>query len=101
MQGHVPHELRNVLEVLPMLCPAEHLSSMWLILLQELLQYLPGPDSPPQSEEEEAGKASISDHIPGIEEASLQLIRNLDYTLINNKLEFMYYFRRCSCENEV
>ncbi|XP_021281523.1 protein MON2 homolog isoform X1 [Herrania umbratica] len=64
--GHVPHVLRTVLEVLPMLCPAEHLSSMWLILLRELLQYLPGPDSPPQSEEEEAGQASPSGHIPDV-----------------------------------
>ena len=71
MQGHVLHVLCTVLEVLPMLCPAEHLSSMWLILLQELLQYLPGPDSPPQSEEEEAGQACTSDHIPGIEETSI------------------------------
>ncbi|KAK6233045.1 hypothetical protein SCA6_003118 [Theobroma cacao] len=64
--GQVPHVLRTVLEVLPMLCPAEHLSSMWLILLRELLQYLPGPDSPPQSEEEEAGQASTSDHTPDV-----------------------------------
>ncbi|XVF06259.1 hypothetical protein REPUB_Repub06bG0032300 [Reevesia pubescens] len=64
--GHVPHVLRTVLEVLPMLCPAEHLSSMWLILLRELLQYLPGPDSLPQSEEDEAGQASASDHIPEV-----------------------------------
>ncbi|KAH1083507.1 hypothetical protein J1N35_023268 [Gossypium stocksii] len=64
--GHVPHLLRTVLEVLPMLCPAEHLSSMWLILLRELLQYLPGQDSPPQGEEEEAGEVSTSDHIPDV-----------------------------------
>ncbi|XWS42471.1 hypothetical protein CRYUN_Cryun16bG0016700 [Craigia yunnanensis] len=64
--GNVPHVLRTVLEVLPMLCPAEHLSSMWLILLRELLRYLPGPDSPSQSEEEEAGQASTSDHIPDV-----------------------------------
>ncbi|OMO62280.1 hypothetical protein CCACVL1_22908 [Corchorus capsularis] len=62
--GQVPHVLRTVLEVLPMLCPAEHLSSMWLIFLRELLQYLPGPDSPSESEEEEEGQASTSDHIP-------------------------------------
>ncbi|XP_022719220.1 protein MON2 homolog isoform X2 [Durio zibethinus] len=65
-EGHVPHVLRTVLEVLPILCPAEHLSSMWLILLRELLQYLPGPDSPPQSEEDGAGQASTSDHIPDV-----------------------------------
>ncbi|KAA3472809.1 protein MON2-like protein isoform X1 [Gossypium australe] len=64
--GHVPHLLRTVLEVLPMLRPAEHLSSMWLILLRELLQYLPGQDSPPQGEEEEAGEVSTSDHIPDV-----------------------------------
>ncbi|XVE62867.1 hypothetical protein DITRI_Ditri06bG0154300 [Diplodiscus trichospermus] len=64
--GHVPHVLRTVLEVLPMLCPAEHLTSMWLIFLRKLLQYLPGPDSPQQSEEEEAGQASTSDHIPDV-----------------------------------
>lgn len=52
-----------------MLRPAEHLSSMWLILLRELLQYLPGLDSPPQGEEEEAGEVSTSDHIPGTEKA--------------------------------
>ncbi|KAK8546017.1 hypothetical protein V6N12_026821 [Hibiscus sabdariffa] len=63
--GHVPHVLRNVLEVLPMLCPAEHLSSMWLILQRELLQYLPGPDSS-QSEEVEAGQACSGNHIPDV-----------------------------------
>ncbi|XVF57298.1 hypothetical protein PTKIN_Ptkin06aG0194000 [Pterospermum kingtungense] len=64
--GHVPHVLRTVLEVLPMLCPAEHLSSMWLVLLRELLQYLPSPGSPTQSEAEDARQSSTSDHIPDV-----------------------------------
>ncbi|KAK8589392.1 hypothetical protein V6N12_023790 [Hibiscus sabdariffa] len=64
--GHVHHLLRTVLEVLPMLCPAEHLSSMWLILLRELLHYLPGLDSPPQGEEEEAVEVSTSDRTPDV-----------------------------------
>ncbi|GMI84989.1 hypothetical protein like AT5G27970 [Hibiscus trionum] len=61
--GHGPHVLRTVLEVLPMLCPAEHLSSMWLILQRELLQYLPGPDSSSQNEEDGAGTGN---HIPDV-----------------------------------
>ncbi|KAE8684166.1 protein MON2-like protein isoform X2 [Hibiscus syriacus] len=60
-QGHVHHLLRTALEVLPMLRPAKNLSSMWLILLRELLQYLPGLDSPPHGEEEEAVEVSTSD----------------------------------------
>ncbi|XP_039022425.1 protein MON2 homolog isoform X2 [Hibiscus syriacus] len=59
--GHVHHLLRTALEVLPMLRPAKNLSSMWLILLRELLQYLPGLDSPPHGEEEEAVEVSTSD----------------------------------------
>lgn len=35
-----------MLEILPQLRPAGHLPTMWLLLLQEVLQYLPRPDSP-------------------------------------------------------
>lgn len=45
VQGHVPHVQRTILEILPMLSPAESISSMWYILLEELLQYLPKTDS--------------------------------------------------------
>ncbi|GKV07351.1 hypothetical protein SLEP1_g19144 [Rubroshorea leprosula] len=62
----VPHVLRTILDILPLLGPSEHLSSMWLILLRQLLQYLPGPDSPSQNEEEEARQASATDHNPDI-----------------------------------
>ncbi|KAG2244149.1 hypothetical protein Bca52824_094007 [Brassica carinata] len=40
--GHVPPVLRHALEILPSLGPPDHLSSMWLILLREFLDYLPG-----------------------------------------------------------
>lgn len=62
--GHVPHVLRTILEILPLLGPAEHLSSMWLVLLRQLLQYLPGPSS--LSQNEEAQQASTTDHNPDI-----------------------------------
>ncbi|KAJ0253818.1 ARM repeat superfamily protein [Hirschfeldia incana] len=49
--GHVPPVLRHVLEILPSLGPPEHLSSMWLILLREFLDYLPRVDSALPNEE--------------------------------------------------
>ncbi|XP_059649380.1 uncharacterized protein LOC132295225 isoform X2 [Cornus florida] len=61
--GHVPPVQRTVLEILPLLRPAEHLSSMWLLLLQELLEHLPRSDSLSQSEEDELVQASIGDLI--------------------------------------
>ncbi|KAK9292717.1 hypothetical protein L1049_020696 [Liquidambar formosana] len=60
--GHVPPVQRTTLEILPMLHPPENLSSMWFLLLQELLQYLPRSDSLLQSEEDEAEEASTRDH---------------------------------------
>lgn len=60
--GHIPHVLRTILEILPLLGPAEHLSSMWLVLLRQLLQYLPGPSS--ISQNEETHQASATDHNP-------------------------------------
>ncbi|KAJ8760664.1 hypothetical protein K2173_017642 [Erythroxylum novogranatense] len=51
--GHVPPVLRTVLEILPLIRPTEHISSMWLILLRELLQYLPQSDSSAQNEDDE------------------------------------------------
>ena len=43
-----------MLEILPLLRPAGHIPAMWLLLLQELLQYLPRPDSPKEDNEDEA-----------------------------------------------
>ncbi|KAA8544984.1 hypothetical protein F0562_019799 [Nyssa sinensis] len=61
--GHVPPTQRTVLEILPLLRPAEHLSSMWFLLLQELLQYLPRSDSPLHSEDDEPEQAGTGDRI--------------------------------------
>lgn len=49
-----------------MLCPTEHISAMWLILLQDFLQYLPRLNSAVQSEEDDAEEASTSDRVRGI-----------------------------------
>lgn len=43
-QGIVPAVQRTVLDVLPLLCPSEQLSSMWYNLMKELTSYLPGLD---------------------------------------------------------
>ena len=53
-----------MLEILPLLCPTEDISSMWLILLRELLLYLPRSESPLENEEDES--EHTSDHIPGM-----------------------------------
>lgn len=52
--GHVPPVQRMMLEILPLLRPAVHLPAMWLLLLRELLQYLPRPDSPKEDNEDGA-----------------------------------------------
>ncbi|KAJ6380091.1 hypothetical protein OIU76_016695 [Salix suchowensis] len=63
--GHVPPVLRTILEILPLLRPTEYISSMWPILLRELLQYLPKSYSSLQKEEDDARQASITDKSPG------------------------------------
>ncbi|KAJ9185886.1 hypothetical protein P3X46_005466 [Hevea brasiliensis] len=63
--GHVSPVLRTVLEILPLLHPTELISSMWLVLLRELLQYLPRSDSSLQKNDEEVKQASITDNVPG------------------------------------
>ncbi|KAL9233252.1 hypothetical protein vseg_008273 [Gypsophila vaccaria] len=40
--GCLPPLQRTVLEVIPFLCPTEHLSTMWSHFLQSILNYLPG-----------------------------------------------------------
>lgn len=62
--GHVPPVLRTILEILPLLRPTEYISSMWPILLRELLQYLPKSYSSLQKEEDDARQASITDKSP-------------------------------------
>ncbi|XP_020208634.1 protein MON2 homolog isoform X2 [Cajanus cajan] len=58
--GNVPPVLRTVLEILPMLRPTEHISSMWPVLLREFLQYLPRQDSHLQNEEGKIDQARDS-----------------------------------------
>ncbi|XP_058213354.1 uncharacterized protein LOC131325232 isoform X4 [Rhododendron vialii] len=63
--GHVPPLQRTVLEILPLLHPAEHLSSMWSLFLGEILQYLPISDSSLQSAEDKPEKTSTGHHVHG------------------------------------
>ncbi|XP_061349388.1 uncharacterized protein LOC133294681 isoform X2 [Gastrolobium bilobum] len=49
--GNVPPVLRTILEILPLLGPTDNISSMWLVLLREFLQYLPRQDSHLQNED--------------------------------------------------
>ncbi|XAR64453.1 hypothetical protein NMG60_11024804 [Bertholletia excelsa] len=62
--GHVPPVQRTVLEILPLLHPAEHLSSMWSPFLREILQYLPISDSSllPSEENKEEQKRAGDNH---------------------------------------
>ncbi|CAB4315982.1 unnamed protein product [Prunus armeniaca] len=62
--GHVPLVLRTVLEILPMLRPTEHISSAWLNLIRDFLQYLPRLCSAVQNEEDDAEEAGTSDQVP-------------------------------------
>ncbi|GAB2287397.1 hypothetical protein Dimus_021775 [Dionaea muscipula] len=48
--GCLPPMQRIMLEILPLLCPPDHLSSMWSYFLQQLLQYFPRAQSPVQDE---------------------------------------------------
>ncbi|KAL0380110.1 UNVERIFIED_CONTAM: protein MON2 [Sesamum angustifolium] len=62
--GHVPPALRTILEILPLLRPAAHLSSMWMLLLTNLLQYLPAADPLLDENGDDANPAGNSNHIP-------------------------------------
>uniref|UniRef100_A0A803KPK7 Protein MON2 homolog n=1 Tax=Chenopodium quinoa TaxID=63459 RepID=A0A803KPK7_CHEQI len=52
--GCIPPLQRTMLETLPLLCPSEHLSSMWSLFLQSILKYL--PRAPPTSKSIEDAK---------------------------------------------
>ncbi|XP_057428079.1 uncharacterized protein LOC130721323 isoform X3 [Lotus japonicus] len=62
--GSVPPVLRTILEIIPLLRPTEHISSMWPVFLQEFLQYLPRQDSHVQNEDGKIDQARGSDLIP-------------------------------------
>lgn len=88
--GHIPHLQRAVLEILPQLRPTEKLSSMWFLFLQGLLQYLPGPDSSFQNEDEEAeatrSRSGISESREMID-SELQKVPNGIASISLNKAE--------------
>ncbi|XP_048135952.1 protein MON2 homolog isoform X2 [Rhodamnia argentea] len=59
--GNISPIQRTVLEILPLLQPTEQLSSWWLILLREVLHYLPHPDESLRNEEEEVKRTNAPD----------------------------------------
>ncbi|CAA3013760.1 MON2 homolog isoform X1 [Olea europaea subsp. europaea] len=58
--GHVPPVQRTILEIIPLLRPAGHLSSMWSFLLGILLRYLPSADSLIDNNEDDSKQVSTS-----------------------------------------
>uniref|UniRef100_A0A1D1Z879 Protein MON2 n=1 Tax=Anthurium amnicola TaxID=1678845 RepID=A0A1D1Z879_9ARAE len=58
--GIVQSMHRTILEIIPLLHPTEHLSSMWPQFLRELLRYLPGFGSPFY---EKNGKVECTDNL--------------------------------------
>ncbi|WJX19433.1 hypothetical protein P8452_09128 [Trifolium repens] len=58
--GNVPPVLRTILEIVPLLGPTEHISSMWPVLLREFLQYLPRQDTHVQIEDGKIDQARDS-----------------------------------------
>lgn len=92
--GNVPLVQRTALEVLLLLCPAAHLSSMWLFLLGNLLQYLPKPNSSLANGEDESvltesviNKKEVSNGISStlqkkgeVSSKSLEYIANNNYS---------------------
>lgn len=85
--GNISPVLRTVLEILPLLRPTEHISSMWLILLREFLLYLPRADSPLQNEEDESQHSSTSDHMPDTDMKINDVIPNGTASISQTKVE--------------
>ncbi|XP_047946837.1 protein MON2 homolog [Salvia hispanica] len=61
--GHVPPVQRTILEILPLITPAAHLSSMWNLLLINLLHYLPEANPLSHETEDDPNRISDSNHI--------------------------------------
>lgn len=60
--GCIPPLQRTMLETLPLLCPSEHLSSMWSLFLQSILKYLPRAPAATKCREDakQAGETGVS-----------------------------------------
>ncbi|KAJ0982542.1 hypothetical protein J5N97_010797 [Dioscorea zingiberensis] len=66
--GSVPPVQRTVLEILPLLRPAENLQSMWPLFLRELVYYLLGCQISSHENKNDLDTASNSKHVPeGVE----------------------------------
>lgn len=66
LQGHVPPMQRTILEILPLIRPAAHLSSMWNLLLMNLLHYFPSANPLSDDIEDDQDKVNGTNHIPGM-----------------------------------
>ncbi|XP_048499191.1 uncharacterized protein LOC104890970 isoform X6 [Beta vulgaris subsp. vulgaris] len=88
--GCIPPLQRTVLEILPLLCPSEHLSSMWSLFLQLILNYLPRAPSALKHIEDvkqagetdstqvaEAEKWGKNESLNGVTSTSLRLTEDL------------------------
>ncbi|XP_052193720.1 uncharacterized protein LOC127802068 isoform X3 [Diospyros lotus] len=81
--GHVPPVQRAVLEILPSLHPAEHLSSMWSFFLRELLQYLLIFDSLENEENKPEGNNSEHHIHDGGKMTESEMANGTDFVSLN------------------
>lgn len=82
--GHVPPVQRTLLEILPLIRPAAHLSSMWNLLLMNLLHYLPAAN-PLLDDNGYLDRVSNTNNIP-VQRKVDGLILNNTYSLFSEKL---------------
>ncbi|XP_058086558.1 uncharacterized protein LOC131233785 [Magnolia sinica] len=78
--GNVPLVQRTMLEILPLLRPTEHISSMWSHLLRELLHYLPGSETILDEQEDMEQSSGINHKPKGVEMASHRDINSFSET---------------------
>ncbi|KAH6772485.1 ARM repeat superfamily protein [Perilla frutescens var. frutescens] len=83
--GHVPPVQRTILEILPLIRPAVHLSSMWNLLLMKLLHYLPAANPLLDDNEDDPNRVSNTNHIP-VQKKGDGLILNNTHSLFAEKL---------------
>ncbi|KAL8528032.1 hypothetical protein ACS0TY_005737 [Phlomoides rotata] len=83
--GHVPPVQRTILEILPLIRPAVHLSSMWNLLLMNLLHYLPTANPLLDDNEKDANLVGNTNHVPA-EKKGDGLIQNNTYSIFAEKL---------------
>ncbi|KAL3843987.1 hypothetical protein ACJIZ3_001390 [Penstemon smallii] len=91
--GHLPPLQRTILEIIPLLRPAPHLNSMWVLLLEKLLHYLPSADPLLDDNKNDPKPIGNSNHIPDKGEAVISMVKlessimaNSTYNLFAEKL---------------